>query len=399
MLKLSNGGSLDLLGYHLMTPVNSWLSVGLGSYAPVSQGNYGGFMAFGGLLHAQRDISDRMFVTGGISFGGGGGSSIAQSVELSGTGGFAKAYTGLGYRFKNFSVGANISHFKFFKSAIDSSQLNVFLQLPTSFRTVPHSLAGDTFSRSNPARTYQGPKSMVSVGLDNYSQIDPVGSNKGMIHAVDLQYSRFLGEKTYLYYALGVGYKGLPIYNQVIGGIGSRFELSPRVNLYAQVGFGSGGYAPSLIDTGSGLLVYPKVSAEYMVTDRTGVAVTAGYLIAPDGTSKNVTFGLALNSHFGAAAKSESTNKRDEGEYRGYRLSASNETKISTTFRGVKRSQVNLMNVQLDRMFNENFYMPIRGSIALEAYRGYPGYGEVSVGLGIQSKYRETNPFQYFAEL
>ena len=57
------------------------------------------------------------------------------------------------------------------------------------------------------------------------------------------------------------------------------------------------------------------------------------------------------------------------------------------------------MNVQLDRMFNENFYMPIRGSIALEAYRGYPGYGEVSVGLGVQSKYRDDSAFQYFAEL
>ena len=57
------------------------------------------------------------------------------------------------------------------------------------------------------------------------------------------------------------------------------------------------------------------------------------------------------------------------------------------------------MNVQLDRMFNENFYMPICGSIALEAYRGYPGYGEVSVGLGVQSKYRDDSPFQYFAEL
>ena len=55
-VKLTNGGSLDLLGYHMMTPVNNWLSVGLGSYAPVSQGNYGGFMAFGGLLHTQRNV-------------------------------------------------------------------------------------------------------------------------------------------------------------------------------------------------------------------------------------------------------------------------------------------------------------------------------------------------------
>ena len=399
-VKLTNGGSLDLLGYHMMTPVNNWLSVGLGSYAPVSQGNYGGFMAFGGLLHTQRNISDRMFVTGGFSFGGGGGgSSVAQSVELSGTGGFAKAYTGLGYRFKNFSVGVNISHFKFFKSAIDSSQFNVFLQLPTSFRTARHSLAGDTFSLSKPARTYQGPESMVFLGLDNYNQIDPVGSSKGMIQAVDLQYSRFLSEKTYLYYALGVGIKGLPTYNQVIGGIGSRFKLSPWVNLYAQVGIGSGGYAPSLIDTGSGLLAYPKVSAEYMVNQRTGLAVTAGYLIAPDGTSKNVTFGFALNSHFGAAAKSQSANQRNEGKYRGHRLSVSNEIKISTAFRGVELGQVKLLNAQLDRMFNEIFYMAYRGSIALEAYKGKPGYGEVSVGLGVQSKYREDSVFQYFTEL
>ena len=68
-------------------------------------------MAFGGLFHAQCNISARMIVTGGFLFGSRGGvSRSAQSVELSGTGDFAKDYTGLGYRFKNFSVGASISH-------------------------------------------------------------------------------------------------------------------------------------------------------------------------------------------------------------------------------------------------------------------------------------------------
>jgi len=33
------------------------------------------FMAFGGFLHAQRNISGRMFVTDGFAFGGGGGGS------------------------------------------------------------------------------------------------------------------------------------------------------------------------------------------------------------------------------------------------------------------------------------------------------------------------------------
>lgn len=113
--------------------------------------------------------------------------------------------------------------------------------MPTSSRVAKHSLAGDTFSLSRSERAYSGPESMISLGLENYSQIDPVGSYKGNIGAVDLQYSRFLGDKTYWYYALGVGFKGLETYNQILGGIGVRFALAPRINVYGQVGIGSVG--------------------------------------------------------------------------------------------------------------------------------------------------------------
>ena len=55
-----------------------------------------------------------------------------------------------------------------------------------------------------------------------------------------------------------------------------RVAVAPRVNLYGQLGFGSGGYAPEKIDTGPGLLVYPKVSAEYLLNKNFGVALSAG---------------------------------------------------------------------------------------------------------------------------
>ena len=71
--------------------------------------------------------------------------------------------------------------------------------------------------------------------------------------------------------------------------------------LYSQVAVGSGGYDPQQFDTGPGLLVYPKVFGEYRVSDHVGLALSAGTLFAPRGTSRNVTVGAALNYHLGGA--------------------------------------------------------------------------------------------------
>ncbi|WP_433989427.1 hypothetical protein SuNHUV7_40390 (plasmid) [Pseudoseohaeicola sp. NH-UV-7] len=359
-------------------------------------------MAFDVLVHGQRKIFGNLFVNGGLSFGGG-GKSVDQSVQLSGTGGFTRGYLGLGYDFKTFSAGANISRMKFFESSIDDTQINFFLQMPFSYRTGPYARSGETFVQSGPSGSSEtagrAPEHMLSMGLDNYSQIDPEGSYKGRIHAVDLQFSRFVTKNSYWYFAFGVGYDGLPLYNQVVGGVGTRIAISPRVNLYGQIGIGSGGYAPSLIDTGSGLLVYPKATAEYMLNKNWGIGLTAGYLIAPDGTSENLTFGATLNYHFRAEDQIENASYPVEGTYAGYRFSVSHETKFDMSVNGASRSNLNLIAIQTDRILGDHFYVPIRASISYEAYRGYPGYGEVLAGIGLQSKYSSTNRIQFFGEL
>ena len=403
-IQLPDNEAIDLLGYHLLSPLNDWLYLGVGGYAPLTQGEFGGFMAFDVMLHAQRKIYGNLFVNGGLSFGGGGGGkSIDQSAELSGTGGFAKAYFGLGYEFRNFSAGENISRMKFFDSAIDGTQLNIYLQKPFSYRTGPYDKSGDLFISTTPSNGNvnpgDGPESMISFGLDNYAQIDPSGSYKGNINAVDLQFSHFITKRTYWYYALGVSYGGLPLYNQVIGGIGTRIPVSSRINLYGQIGLGSGGYAPELIDTGSGLLVYPKLSAEYMLNKNLGLALTAGYLLAPDGTSKNFTLGAALNYHIRSENTGNGANRTVEGKYAGYRFSISHEIKLNMTVNNSARENLNLIAVQGDRIINDHLYVPIRASISYEAYRGYPGYGEILVGVGLQSKYSKADQFQFFGEL
>ena len=399
-LKIPGTNGIDLLGYHLMSPINDWLSIGLGSYAPVLQGEYGGFMGFGVIAHAQRNLTERLFVQGGLSFGGGGGGrSIGTSAALSGTGGFAKGYLGLGYRFNKLSVGVNVSKFKFFKSPIDSTQANLFVQLPFTYGTGPYHQAGKKFTLGPRDGSLRGRESIISFGLDNFKQINPTGSFKDTLHTVDVQYSRFFNDHLYGFFALGVGYKGLPIYNQAIGGLGLRYALSERINLYGQLGIGSGGYAPSLIDTGSGQLIYPKLSAEYMLNDRFGVALTAGYMFAPDGTSKNYSLGLALNTHFNTPSGIQDPDTPETGRFGGYRLSLTHTTKTAMTVKAGAHDDLNLLNLQLDRKLTDHLYIPIRAGISYESYRGYPGYGEISLGLGLQTRETQNNPWRFFGEL
>ncbi len=397
-IQLPNSEEIDLIGYHILSPINDWAYFGLGGYAPFLKGEFGGFMAFGVLAHAQVNLTNNIFANAGLSFGGGGGGrSVSDSVALSGTGGYARGYLGLGYNFGKFSLGANISHMRFFNAAINNTQINFFIQKPFSYETSAYGRSGNSFI-SGPASRGGGFGSMVSFGLDNYAQIDPVGSYKGVINAVDIQYSKFMSKNSYWYYALGVGYKGLPIYNQVIAGLGARVALSDRVNFYGQVGLGSGGYAPTLIDTGSGLLLYPKLSAEYRISGNLGVSLTSGYSFALDGTAKNFTFGVALNQHFGIANTQERGFESAQGRYNGYRFILSHETVFNLSFDDMPLASLNMITIQVDKMISKNIYIPLRAAISYQSYRGYPGYGEVSAGIGIQNKYSAGDPVQFFGE-
>ena len=397
-IRLPKNERIDLIGYHLLTPINDWAYFGVGGYAPFLQGEYGGFMAFGGLLHAQTNISENIFVNSGFSFGGGGGGkSIDHSKEFSGTGGYMRGYLGLGYEFNHFSIGANISHMAFLKSEINNSQLNVFVEIPFSYTTSLYGKAGEFFSSSKQLKGSDD-EHMLSLGLDNYEQIDPIGSHKGMISVADFQYSSFISRQHYWYYSAAVGYRGIPIYNQIIVGMGGRIAFSNRVQLYGQLGIGSGGYAPELIDTGSGLLLYPKLSIEYLFNDSLGLSATSGYLYAVDGTSRNYTFGVALNHHFGTSRVKNSTAPQ-QGQYEGYRIKLSHETLTNLTFKNEPLANLNMLTFQADKLLTKHIYLPIRIAVSYQAYKGFPGYGEMSAGIGLQTRYNKGDAFQFFSEL
>ncbi len=393
--------SLDLLGFHVLAKLNDWMYLGVGGYAPLVKGAYGGFTAWDVAAHAQRRLWGNLFADGGISVGGGGGGKNKEhSKVLAGTGGFVKGYVGLGYDFTDFTVGANVARMKFNQSAIDSTQLNVFVQVPFSYAIGPYASSGEKLAVTDAQEDFaNASENTLSFGLDNLVQIDPEGSNKATIRLVDLQFAHYMTSSTYWYASLGIGYHGMPLYNQVIGGLGYRFRASPRVDLHAQLGLGSGGWAPDRIDTGSGLLAYPKATAEYAINENIGLSVSAGYLFAPTGSSKNYTFGAALHYHLNPERGRSSERATSDGTLRGYRIGLFQQAALDVRDREVEGDRINMLSAQLDVIVGDHVYIPVQAAIGYEAYRGYPAYGELAAGVGLQSRYDRDTPLQFFGQL
>jgi hypothetical protein len=239
---------------------------------------------------------------------------------------------------------------------------------------------------------------MVTVVLDNYRQRNPEGTFKGTFNILDFQYSQFFSAASYWFASLGMGYRGLPLSNQVFGGVGQRVQLSPSLSVYGQVGIGSGIYASEVINTDSGLLVYPKVAAEFALSKDVGLSLSAGYLVAPKGSSKNQSFGIALTRHL-RVADGPSTTSGSLPTYQAFRIGLFQETDFGVRYRDVDRGQVRMIGVEMDAVIDEHWYIALRGAGAYSTYLGYPGYGELLLGIGLQSHLDHGDRLQAFGQL
>lgn len=237
-------------------------------------------------------------------------------------------------------------------------------------------------------------------GLDNIIQINPKGSNKKAVNLVDTQYNHFLTNNTYLLFGGSVGYHGIAGYNQVFGGAGYKYSYDDHLNVNLQLALGSGGYAPEKIDTGPGVLIYPKLSAEYRLNSTFGLSLSGGYLYALRGSSRNATLGAALVYHGspdGGRPVYDGTEKKLA--YRGHRFHTFLQTGFNVKVGDTDQGKLKLLSVQIDNVVRDDLYIPIQGSIAYGSYLGYPGYGEVLTGVGVQNRYSPGSSFQTFAQL
>jgi hypothetical protein len=404
-IKIKGYQPVDLVGFHLLNRFNDWLYVGVGGHAPLFKGEYGGFMAFDATVHTEQRLFGNWSASAGASLGGGGGGKTdLQAKTITGTGGFLKSYVGLGYRFNEVSVGLNYSKIRFTNSVIDGSQFGLYVRTPFSYSVAPYGSAGRIFRTKQESDQGSIPthdsNDVIILGADNLIQINPQGLNKRTVNLVDAQYNHFLTNNHYLLFGGSVGYHGLAGYNQAYGGVGYKASYSRRFNIYSQIALGSGGYAPDKIDTGSGLLIYPKLSAEYRLTDSLGLSLSGGYLYAPRGTSRNMTLGAALVYRISpkGGTSAQGQGEKDVG-FSGHRVHVFSQTQSGVRVGNRYQSKLKLLTAQVDQTIGDNIYVPIQGSIAYSPYLGYPGFGELLAGIGVQNKYSADDTFQVFAQL
>lgn len=386
-IELTTGGRFDLFGVHYLHAINDWLYAGLGFSAPLVRGNYGGFFSADATLHAQTSIGGNWFVDGGLAFGAGaGGASLSGILTLSGDGTYVKKYAGIGYDFGRFRVGLNYADISVARSPINDQVLNLFFQKPLSYsvgryRDTGRALGPESFG-------LLGNEAIISFEYSHLTQIAPTGSYTGPLGLISSQLTSFFAPDSYYFIGLDLGYSGLVWYNQAQGGLGHRLRLSPRVDLMAQVGVGSGGWVTSAIDTGPGLVIYPKVKLEYRLNRRLGATLSAGYLFAPLGTSRNWTLGAGLAYHFPSAAQATGAEPLVGDEHvalKGLRTSIFARRLIDPVATGTPLPDMTLLAFQFDYSLAPNWYLPVQIAAAVEPYRGFAGYVEGMAGLGWQS--------------
>lgn len=397
-VRVRGDSPIDLAGFHLYVPVAEGLSVGAGLMAPLTSGQYGGFMGASVGVQGRFRLGGPVLALAAVSAGGGaGGRSPEHAKRLSGTGSFVRGQLALGYDAGDYTVGAGVSTIKFHRSLIDSSQLNVFLEMPFSYLSGSYAQRGQRLSAADDQRAAREMgETMVSFSLDNYHQLHPRDSYRSDVRTGEFQFSHFLAPDLFWFANFASAYSGLPTYNQLLGGLGWRWRLAPSWKLYAQLGVGSGGYAPEQIDTGPGLLAYPKLSAEYALTRNLGLAVTAGYLAAPKGSSRNPTYGLTLTRHLRSGQGDEAASP---ASYEGMRITLLHQTDARLRYRDVERPALHMLGLQIDMPVSDRWYLPLQASAAYTSYLGYPGYAEIFAGLGVQTHVAAGERWQAFGQV
>ena len=389
---------LGLSGLHYLHGINQWFYVGFGTDFAMLEGNYGGFFTLDVTTQIRHQIIGNLFGDAGFAFGGGaGGTSAANSLIIAGNGRYINTYAGMSYRLHNVFIGINYSYFHFSNSLINHAQVEFYIQKSISYgagayryldKTV-HALSQLFYDKDCQNES----KNVFGFELNNFFQYHPQGLSKKTINLVAVTFAHYLGANDFAFIEADAGYYGLPAYNQLVGGLGYHFLLFPKIGLITQLGVGSGGYDLAEMNTGSGLLIYPKFALEYSLTRHFALALTGGYLFAPQGTFQSFSAGAAINYYLMTGGKIQHDNIFDKPIFRGFRFHLFNQTEFDVKFQKPTPTNVNLISAEGDFFVREHWFIPAQASFA---YTGYTGYGEALLGFGLQTKPAAAKHFQYF---
>ncbi len=366
--RLPGAESMGMVRLAMRRSFGPWIAAGIDGSAAV-RGNHGGFITLGVGADALVPLTSRLGAEAGLSVAAGGGRG---GNELAGGGLQTRAQLGLRYQCaKGEAVSIGISRVDFPDGGtIHSTQ--AYLAYTHAFSAWSLPPAGDAThmaaglgSATNRFALFVEP---LSVG-SGVARVD--GGPQRNLGLVGFEWQSGLGDRIYARLAAGGAASGSSSgYMQVLGGLGYRWPLAPRVALTASASVGAGG--GGAVDTGGGMLLEAAAGFAFGVTAHDSLELSAVRLKAPSGEFAARGLTLRAAHRFGPddgavppamASRTEVLPVRVRVVDQEYRAP-------SAAWSARTHNSVGALGVQADYFVTPTWYLTGQG---LAAYHGHSG--------------------------
>ena len=389
--------NMGLAGLHYLAHLNNYVSFGGGFLGSV-MGDEGGFVTFGIDANIKVPLWHRFYTEAGLYFGGGGSSGLSRNGMAINT------HIGLGYQCGNrIGLGVSYAALNFPDGAIHSQQVLFTLDVPFDFRYAPYSALGQRIT---------DPNQLVFVDDDAYGGYNYISflanstfpSNASTTKSGDqltssqqyigTELGHYFNKNTFAFIQTEAMLRGGAIgYMHLLGGLGRSYALSHRFYIVPQLGLGAGGGGG--LDTGGGLLIFPQLSLEALLTSHFAASISGGYIIAPGGNFKAMTAGMVVKYYINSNP-TISSGDNENRFFQGWRLNVGNETYSHPQCQEGCGS-VSMIQGQLDYLINPYIYFSGQTNFA---YLGNGGsYAEGLIGIGVQTPALLNGRLKIFTQL
>ncbi|CAM1358919.1 hypothetical protein [Tenacibaculum xiamenense] len=389
-----NEVNMDFSGIHYNLKINDWSYAGVGIYGSIG-GIRGGFFTLGVNAGIQKNLTDKLFIDTGIHFGGGGGASAPD-----GGGAFILPHFNLGYDFKHFSTTAGYSYINFFdKGLIKSSQFNIAVQIPLSFKRSNFDDIESKYSTGELSSTEWNSKSnrnSLFVHLNNMNVTK--GNYEGRtIRLAGFEYNSYINDDFFYFVKADGAYQGIKAgYMDVFVGAGYHFGMNKnRTNILAKFGIGAGGGGG--VDTKGGFLIYPDISLEQKLFENVYVSIDKGYILSPDSHFASSSFGFGVKYYVDKDGINSKNNSFSFGKLKGLETIVKHDV-YSNAQRDTRIKQdMHQISLQINFFLNKHIYAA--GQTAFANFGDAGAYAEGIVGLGVKTNRFFNNSTYIFTQM
>lgn len=379
--RLPTDESVGVARLALRRRIGSFLAVGVDSYAAV-RGSRGGFITLGVGGEALIPLRGRTSLAAGLSLTAGGGRG---GYQLSGGGLMAREQLGLRFTLPGagaLEIGASRVDFPN-GGQIHSTQLYLGYSRSFSSRYAVDAADDGSGRWSGPALAASDRSSQqLSVFVQRLSG---AGAQHGF-GLVGAEWRSDLGSGAYgRLEAAGAASGGSSGYMQILGGLGYRHALLPRLaaTVAASAGAGGGGG----VDTGGGLLLEASIGVELRLTARDLVELSGTALKAPSASFSAHGLALRAEHRFGAepdAAKAGGGEGALEPHHVRVRFADQQYYARTRDWTSRPNREFGNLGVQVDYFVNPAVYLSGQG---LAAYAGRNGAYMIGlVGAGYHQR-------------